>query len=343
MKAATVMIFRLITILSWMFVKLALSEVIHLSSGLFITEVNYSNNNGNCFRANQLSSPNATFEFCYPAIVVAGFPKCGTSFIFSVLAQHPWTIKTRRKELCLGGIKSESWAQFISYFASPTELGTYKLSLSGCLHLGALTEAAAALQIRKTKYIFTVRNAADMLWAAYNYWCIIGVDEICSPGQRTTLSSRRSPEHFHEMIINGKPMGGGIPLTPHGDCFMPFLKRAIEAFGHDNIIVIKVEDLSPLTTRGFRRQMLRKLLADLNLDHIDQNFENEFLASSILVNSGFKIKNRGEFAVTSTANITSNVYEVSGYSPILEKTKLFILAQWNSERLWLRETFSITY
>jgi hypothetical protein len=338
------MIVTFTLMLNLLLVKLVEANTFHLNRDIYITETINSNRGRSCYRAKRLSTPNAQFEFCYPDIIVAGFPKCGTSFIFSILAKHPKVLKTRRKELCLGGIKSESWGKLISFFASPHDLESDKTSLSGCLHLGALVEVADSLNISKTKYIFTVRSVPEMLWAAYNYWCIVDVDENCSPGQRTTISSQRSPEHFHYMIANGKLMGGGISLTPDGQCFMPFLKRAIEVFGRHNVVVIKAEDMLPLVSRELRKEVLHRLLSDLNLDRFSRDYEDMFLSSSFLVNSGFKVQNRGEFVVTSSDNVTrSNVYEVSGYAPMLEKTKSFLSTKWNTERLWLKEMFSIIY
>jgi len=131
-------------------------------------------------------------DFCFPTVLVAGFPKCATSFMFHTLSSHPSIIPTRRKELCLGGPLSENWSRFISYLPSFNEVSKpkEKIVLSGCLHLGANIRAMDDLCIiGKVKVIFLVRDVADMLWAAYNYWCNVDTDgPSCTPGTYSEIS-----------------------------------------------------------------------------------------------------------------------------------------------------------
>lgn len=147
-----------------------------------------------CFTVKQLSTPSssALSDFCFPSVLVAGFPKCATSFLYHALSKHPNILPTRRKELCLGGPLSETWPKFTSFLPSilETTLSSAsslegKLVMTGCLHLGANIRAVKQLCIppTKTRVIFLVRDAADMLWAAYNYWCNVDTDDSCIPGE----------------------------------------------------------------------------------------------------------------------------------------------------------------
>lgn len=285
-------------------------------------------------------------HFCYPSVVVAGFPKCGTSFMFKALAGHPSLRATRRKEMCLGGVKSESWEEFLPHLSvdvSPASVGSMQRTLSGCLHTGANVEAAMSLAVSKTKYIFVVRHVADMLWAAYNYWCIPQLDSHCKPGQRTAKLHHRSPEGFHNRILAGLPMGGGIPMGLEGNCFKPSLKRAISAFGRDNVVVVKSEDMLPTLDKEIRLSHLRALLSSLGLDSPSE-FEESYVAQSILVNSGYSLENRGEFVSTSVRDISKrNVYEISDYKPMLEATREHLEGRWKNEQAWLRKNFGIEY
>jgi hypothetical protein len=57
--------------------------------------------------------------------------------------------------------------------------------MSGCLHLGSNIKAVKELCLPPSnmKVIFLVRDVADMLWAAYNYWCNVATDgPSCFPG-----------------------------------------------------------------------------------------------------------------------------------------------------------------
>lgn len=297
-----------------------------------------------CFTAFGAENNSLGYSFCYPSIIVAGFPKCGTSFMFKTLSEHPQLRATRRKEMCYGGVKSEHWTSFTSQLAvAITDTSPPPMLLSGCLHLGANIEAASSLQAGKTKYVFTTRNIPDMLWASYNYWCIPGSDKLCSPGQRTNKGHTRSPEDFHTRVMTGQPMGGGLRLGREGNCFKPLIKRAVHEFGKENVIVVKSENFSPSRSEEERLHSMRSLLLLLGLN-IPGNFQNSFVSSSALVNAGHNLQNRGEFAKSSLqTQDAGNVYEISDFKPMLTSTRRHLDNIWATERRWLRNHYDIDY
>ena len=131
-------------------------------------------------------------DFCFPSVLVAGFPKCATSFLFHALSMHPHILPTRRKELCLGGPLSETWPKLASFLPTmeDTSAAGGHLVLTGCLHLGANIRATKELCVptANMKVIFLVRDVADMLWAAYNYWCNVETDgSTCFPGEGANM------------------------------------------------------------------------------------------------------------------------------------------------------------
>ena len=185
----------------------------------------FSPSQNRCFRAMRADNTSEYVLFCYPSIVIMGFPKCGTSYLFKALSTHPQILATKRKELCIGGIKSETWWDFFTRLPIPEDFGTKRV-MSGCLHLGANKEAASSLCISDTKYVFIVRDVADMLWAAYNYWCIRSLNPDCSPGGRTSTITPRSPEDFHALMVSNSSLGGGLSLDARsGVCFREQLGR----------------------------------------------------------------------------------------------------------------------
>lgn len=136
---------------------------------------------------NRDQNPTIFSDFCFPSVLVAGFPKCATSFLFHALSKHPNILPTRRKELCLGGPLSETWPKFVSYLPSIEDTSAFggQIVMTGCLHLGANIRAIKELCVPTSnmKVIFLVRDVADMLWAAYNYWCNVDTDgPECFPG-----------------------------------------------------------------------------------------------------------------------------------------------------------------
>jgi hypothetical protein len=161
-----------------------------------VTLANYSFpiTHSSCFSIKRLSHSEKDENFCFPSILVAGFPKCATSFLFHALSTHPNILPTRRKELCLGGPLSETWPKLVSYLPSIQDISASggRMVMTGCLHLGANIRATKELCVptANMKVIFLVRDVADMLWAAYNYWCNVATDgPTCVPGEDTNTST----------------------------------------------------------------------------------------------------------------------------------------------------------
>lgn len=292
--------------------------------------------------------------FCLPSIIVAGFPKCGSSFLFKSLSLHPSIIPTKRKELCLGGILSETWPKMIRFLPNSTQAHN-KLVLSGCLHLGANIRAMKQLCARNIKLIYAVRDVADMLWAAYNFWCIEGVDDHCSPGKHASTGDIRSPEHFHSRVMAGLSMGGGIALGENGLCYKNELLRALQVYGEKNVKVIKSEDLLHPESKYRALQDISVFieLMDSSHDLETTNWLTSQRNKLYKVNSGISLRSRGEKQVTSlhahvgpsesVGEVTGGVYEISGYRKMKDETRKFIYRKWKDECEWLRRQFGITY
>eukprot|EP01041_Mallomonas_annulata_P004924 gene4924-9823_t len=320
----------------------SIHELIERDGSGSITVRENSSSPNRCFIAKR--GANDSISFCYPTITVMGFPKSGTSFLFKSLSKHPQIVATKRKELCYGGPKSELWWDFISRMPSP-ETTDNRHVLSGCLHLGANKEASQSLCVSDAKYIFVVRDVADMLWAAYNYWCISTIDKNCFPGGRTTKNNKRTPEHFHELITTNKTLGGGLPLDINGICYKGTLLEAVKTFGQENIHVLKSEHMSIESSTSNRNQSFQKLFQFLKLstDKYPQ-WIDEVITKPTPVNAGHLMQTRGEFVeITDVNTIVRGTYEISGFRPMLSQTKTFIHVRWREECIWLRNVWGISY
>jgi hypothetical protein len=137
----------------------------------------------------------------YPDIVVAGNPKCGTSYLWTILSTHPKIDKAHpRKEYC-----DEKFTA---------------VRQSGHLTLNACIDTAQAVERHKcfgspthTKFIFSIRNSADFKWAAYNYWDMATDTIRHEPEHWANSDNYRSAAMFHEGIMaDGKIMG--FPKLP---------------------------------------------------------------------------------------------------------------------------------
>lgn len=315
------------------------SIVMNVSSNTFISLKRYSslNNPNQCFF--EAGSSVVDSGFCFPSLIVAGFPKCGTSYLFRTLATNPSVVPTKRKELCLGGPLTEDWGKMILKLPSIKETGN-SLVLSGCLHFGSNVRAVSELQVDGTKLIYVVRDVADMLWAAYNYWCIFGVDSQCVPGARTDLSSQRSPKQFHSMVERALPMGGGVPLNIDGSCYRAELELAVLRFGKENVMVVKSEDF---LDNDRKLGQLHRVASFVGVYEQSTNWIRVESMKMQKVNAGYHIRNRGEHAISNMTGLMNGLYEVSGFVPMLETTRKLLYSRWLKECIWLRIKFAIVY
>lgn len=339
---------------------------INLNSNLTLS--NYQNNQNNLqnnlytsLNNKELQKNNKLIEncfitnignYCFPSLIISGFPKCGSSFLFKMLSYNNYIISTKRKELCLGGIKSETWLKYFQFL--PNIIESYeknKLVMSGCLHLQSNIKAMKELCITNMKVIYVIRDVADMLWSAYNFWCIKDFDDDCYPGKHTSKNALRSPEHFHQLILNGYEMGGGIPLTLKGNCFKKELIEATRVFGEKNILVLKSESMLTSKEKIDSLKQIKEFLFPNNyFENITQKIENDkwFESQSQViyrVNSGKFTENRGEKNIIHLTGDEEQDgrYEVSQFKPMFKETRKLIYQRWEQECLWIYKQYKILY
>jgi hypothetical protein len=251
---------------------------------------------------------------------------------------------------------SETWDKFFQFLPNQTS-SENKIVMSGCLHLGANVKAMKELCLQDLKVIYVLRDVADMLWSAYNFWCLQLYDQDCYPGKHTSKNALRSPEHFHQLIVKQQEMGGGIPLTKSGNCYRKELKEAAKVFGSHNVLVLRSETM--LTTDADKEATLLHLQQFLFPSRnskekkqgqgqeyvVQQWFRNQTL-SRYRVNSGRSVDSRGEQNIAQQSDKegdASGLYEVSNFRPMLPETRQLIYRRWREECLWLNQSYGISY
>lgn len=155
-------------------------------------------------------------NFCYPAIIVTGFPKCGTSAMYELLLRYSGAIKMAEKENCPYTRRRGHWEYFQS-LPRMKDVSPGKLVVDACIDAPKnLLFREVILRRPKTLYILMVRNYAEMLWSSYNFWCKRDYDGFsCDNTHWIKQGMTRSPELFHEMVIkdmNGTLMYNESPL-----------------------------------------------------------------------------------------------------------------------------------
>jgi hypothetical protein len=73
-----------------------------------------------------------TIQVCYPAVVVTGLPKCGTSAMYELLSKFPGAITMHEKENCPSTRRRPHWVYFQSLprMSAVTE---HSLIIDGCI------------------------------------------------------------------------------------------------------------------------------------------------------------------------------------------------------------------
>lgn len=97
-------------------------------------------------------SPHNSVEVCYPAIIVTGLPKCGTSAMYDLLSKYSGAITLHEKENCPYVRRRPHWVYFLSLprMSSVTE---GRMIIDGCIDIVANMKIREVLHNPHTTYI----------------------------------------------------------------------------------------------------------------------------------------------------------------------------------------------
>jgi hypothetical protein len=96
-----------------------------------------------------------TISVCYPAVIITGLPKCGTSGMYGLLSQFPGSMKMEWKENCPHHRRRSHWKFFLS-LPSIDKLKANSLIIDGCIDLSANMKIRTILHDPDTLYIVSV-------------------------------------------------------------------------------------------------------------------------------------------------------------------------------------------
>ena len=129
---------------------------------------------------------------------------------------------------------------------------------------------------KPVKIIFSLRDPADLLWSAYNYFPLRDHDSQFFRARDPT--KYRTPSHFHDSIASGN-------LTKLGSGFFTWKRlltvtaprRLIKMVGRENVIFVKNEDMHPDVV-GKKGGVLDHLSTELGISR--EGFGNVFVSNS---------------------------------------------------------------
>uniref|UniRef100_A0A7S3Z2S2 Sulfotransferase domain-containing protein n=2 Tax=Lotharella globosa TaxID=91324 RepID=A0A7S3Z2S2_9EUKA len=313
-----------------------------------------------------------TFEFCYPAIILSGFGKCGTSAMDRFLKSHPQigscckvVAGVDSKEYCRTNVENFAGGA-ISYFhylkGFSEELTSYRdkhkgegaageqkdtLFVNTCIQLKTgetpdweQLEIYEALRRPKTIHLFMVRNPADRFWSSYNYWCNqLDSRAACLQGDTVIGAHHRSPTHFHEILmanLNVKLLGPNVETIPSCKRLEKLFTRRLEPFQEkmgSKLVVVATEQFKVDPSIAWRA-IQHAVKDNLNFELSHHPSVKEF--SNKLYNTNDKKTYHG--SALDTSQVREGLYEISGFKPLKQESRDIIHSCWAEEGVISRLT-----
>lgn len=285
----------------------------------------------------------------FPDIVIAGTPKGGTSQLAFILESHPQATKfdPANEEECfdphflLGETlneteKNDLQSRLFTYFSHKEVRNSNLKTVSACFSADDIILRANYLQSDKPKRIlYLLRDPADWLWAAWNFWTDDTLDtSVTYEGQWTKETvDYRSPELFHELMASGERSVPGERLVVHRQVAVDNLRKLIEAFGRENVLILRNEDMLPEVIDekgGFLDQLS-------SFTGLSRNGYPVTATKSIHNCNDHKGKG------TSCGTTKTTRYGISGHRPMFEETRRLIYLYFHEEcKIWKNE-FGVEY
>jgi hypothetical protein len=300
-------------------------------------------------------------ELHHPDIAIVGLPKAGTSQLYNILKSHPklTPFHPSQKEFCFDfdhGIDPRQGSELLQQDFYNT---SYRLEQHKQLYVDATTKViqhqqvqtvnacmdlAKAMLMRQylgrtndSKIIFLIRDPADWLWAAYNFWQQPErMDAGGTPfGWATSPYQYRSPEMFHEMLLAGSRFWPTVGLLNYyRDKLVSLGSRVVDVARHshpENVLVLKTEEMAP--------------------DQVESSGFLDKLADFVGVEkTGFNKSTYGSFSncgnqrgLQSQCKKASSAYSVAGNRPMLEESRELIYLHFAEECKFWSEEFGIVY
>ena len=284
--------------------------------------------------------------WCCVFLSRAGLPKCGSSFFYYLLSRHPdFAPANKKKEFCGGdggdvkakmaGLLETLNQQKLSHPGRRTVNGCINIPFNAIAHRWMLEHAPPSWAIEKSpKYIITARDPADRLWGSFNFWRHPLDTNFRAMGSWATPGNYRTPELFHELVLAGSMIEGNwlgpgkrknMRILPLKDFLM--LSKTV---GRSNLIILDIDASSEPGT-------LSTLAAFLGID--DPRPLLEHVATR--VNSGATLKERGAKRSQKDHDHEPGTYEISGFRPVLNKTRAIIYADCFDDCVGLAAEFGV--
>lgn len=102
-----------------------------------------------------IDNSSAIIQVCYPAIIITGLPKCGTSAMYDLLSKMPGAVTMHEKENCPATRRRSHW-QFLNSLPSAQSLTADSIIVDGCIDVNVNMKIRTILHNPNTYYIVSV-------------------------------------------------------------------------------------------------------------------------------------------------------------------------------------------
>lgn len=298
-----------------------------------------------------------TINICYPAIIITGLPKCGTSAMYEVLAKFPGAIKMEAKENCAHHRRRPHW-KYLQSLPRMENLGATSLVIDGCIDLSVNMKMRTILNEPNVQYIVMVRDYADMLWSSYNFWCHpqydanngdCGFEKWVQPGVH-----KRSPGMFHDIMLldsNGttdavQPFTYPIKTNPWDNWYPPH-RPVIGAESYYKGLISKTlfhRNCQNLTTVIASEELdAHPMDVALRISNI-LHFDITGLDLSSLYNKRVNTQDhKGESNLVNISSYSPGLYKASDYKPMLSETRALLNKHWKEDCIYVSVLANYTY
>lgn len=228
-------------------------------------------------------------QFCYPAIMITGVPKCSTSAVYQMLKSFDHSRSLLAKEVCPGMFYFANLFNYfdaLSYVANDGSLGRHEFIVTACIDLSQNIAMHEILRQPKTFYISVVRDYSDWLWSSYNYWCIENIDPFCDLITHWVNAEfhHRSPEHFHSLVTAERVVPTPVdkwyvrPISVvYQENVCSYANRAFYDYVHALWTKIGVENTLIFASEELERNpasIVNKLVQAIGFTHLHFNVED---------------------------------------------------------------------
>ena len=222
----------------WIWLHPSLNKYIHE----FIRRKKYWNSHNwlNLFKNSQRALPD---------FMIVGFPRCGTTSLWTYLNQHPRIYAPKDKELHFFSIRYDSSLKnYLLDFPTKEEKNKKKLSVfeaSPDYILDPKAMERIKTHLPKIKMIISLRNPIDQIYSQYQKFVTQGLETESLENLMKDDENRLKifTKRCETKIIRPYTCWFYIPYFSHAT-YVKYIKKALDFFPKEQFLFLKTEDLN---------------------------------------------------------------------------------------------------